>query len=75
MKCFRFAFLCRVTILNGSTLTEVRFDHDWPIEEADLTILFNGREPGHYSSICKFCLDDIDDHNGFTYDHDYLLRL
>ena len=54
IKVFRAIFKVRVTVLNALTLTEHRFDHDLPLDQADIVVLFNGRQPGHYNPVGQY---------------------
>ncbi len=42
----------RITVVRAVQLTEERFRHNVPLEEADIVLIYNGID--HYSYACKF---------------------
>ena len=44
----------RCSVVRAKYLTECRFDHNVTIDEADIVVVYNDCEVGHYSAVCKF---------------------
>lgn len=54
LKMLRMVWGARITVVKACSLTEERFSHNVPINEADLVVLYNeDHEVGHYSAVCK----------------------
>ena len=53
IKTLRVMFGVKITVLQAATLTELRVDHDCPLQKADFVLVYNQRELGHYSAACK----------------------
>ena len=44
----------RITLIRSDNCQELKFGHDWPLEDADLVLLFNSIPPNeHYSAVIK----------------------
>ena len=44
----------RITLIRSDSCQELKFRHDWPLEDADLVLLFNSIPlNGHYNAVIK----------------------
>lgn len=47
----------KLTVVQAKSLTELRFNHDCPLEECEIALIYN-QDPvlGHYSAACEYKL-------------------